>query len=53
MTEVDFTGSLNHVGSQVNETVLQASQLQTVNFIGVDGGLIRQGGKIYIYGVKR
>ena len=53
MTEVDFTGSLDHVGSQVNETVLQASQLQTVNFIGVDGGLIRQGGKIYIYGVKR
>lgn len=53
MSEVDFNGSLNQVGSQVDDTVLQAPQLQTVNFIGEDGGLIRQGGKIYIYGVKR
>ena len=53
MSEVDFNGSLNQAGSQIDKTSLQASQLQTVNFIGEDGGLIRQGGKIYIYGVKR
>lgn len=53
MSEVDFDGSLKQVGSQVDDTALQAPQLQTVNFIGEDGGLIRQGGKIYIYGVKR
>lgn len=53
MSEVDGDGDLYQVSSQVDKTQLQASQLQTVNFIADDGGLIQQDGKIYIYGVKR
>ena len=52
-SEVDLSAVLRQYGAHISKSVLQPSQIQTVNFVGVDGGLIQQGGKIYIYGVKR
>lgn len=40
-------------GMWADPEALAASQLQSVNFTAEDPGLIRPGGKIYVYGVKR
>lgn len=46
-------GSGTLKGTWIDPKALTASQLQSVNFTAEDPGLIRPGGKIYVYGVKR
>ena len=43
----------NLSGSAMKKSVLEASQMQTINFVGEEGELVQPGSEIQIYGVKR